>query len=127
MKFKYRVYYAPGSCHGLEIFDGTLENWGDTPIHEVLVIVQTSKEHGRKLVLGGDYYIWEGEEIGWIPCDRDTMYQYMARKGKEKRFLLGVMSDQNTWDKIVKQARLDKDFPKQTALAPYETKKHFKK
>lgn len=127
MEFKYRVYYAPNSCHGLNTFDGNADNWGDTPIHEVLAIVQTDKDHGRQVVSGGDYFIWTGNVTGWISCDRDTMYQYMARKGKEKRFLLGVMVDTDTWNRIATQARLDPDFPKQTALHRYETKVGFKK
>lgn len=122
---KYRVYYNPNSCHGLATFDGDESNWFEAPIHEVIVILQEDKEHGRKLLSGGDYYIWEGETIGWISCDRDTMYQYMARPGRDKRFLLGVMVSNELWNTIMKEARLTEDFPKQTALRKYEARVHF--
>lgn len=109
----YKVYYSDGS-----IFVGTEDNVGDTPIFEVLAIVEKDRNHGRKVVSNGDFYIFQNKK--WIACDYWTMIQYMARKGMEKRFLIGVMVEEETWNKTITLARHDPDFPTQTAFHLYE-------
>ena len=111
----YKVYYTDGS-----IFVGTKDNVGDTPIWEVLVIVQMDRNHGKRIITNGDFYVYESGS--WLACDQWTMMQYMARKGMEKRFLVGVMVDGELWNSTVKKAREDGDFPVQTAYYAGEAK-----
>ena len=110
-----RVYYGDGST-----YDGSVEN---TPIFEVLLIVERDKDHGRIIVSGGDYYIYDDGR--WLAVDFVSMLQYMARPGMEKRFLVGVMVHSEKWNDAVRRARSDPDFPPQTALSAYETKAGF--
>jgi hypothetical protein len=117
----FRVYYSKYAQQ--ETFDGSRENIGETPVDEVLVIVQWDLDHGRKLVSGGDFYCWD-PEFFWIPCDRETKDQYIRRPGLH-RYLRGVMVHHEEWNRVVKLAREDPDFPPQSALHRYETKDHF--
>jgi len=104
----FKVYYSDGTT-----FSGTKDNVGDTPMWEGLVIVQRDKNHGRRIVIGGDFYVYEND--GWISCDMFTMMQYLARKGMEKRIIVGVMVSQEKWNETVKRAYDDLDFPEKTA------------
>lgn len=108
----WRVYYADGTT-----YNGDVAN---VPIFEVLVIVEVDKNHGRKLISNGDYYIWDDRR--WLACDKETKEAYMARPGMEKRYLIGVMVHDEKWERIMKVARNDADFPIQTATHMYESK-----
>lgn len=119
----YRVYYSSHAAQ--RTFDGYADNIGDTPIFEVLVIVQRDKDHNRRLVSGKDFYIWEGGALGWVAVDRWGMMQYMARPGLEKRFLVGVMCE--TFAEAMQQARTDPAFKPQTALHVFEDKAFFER
>ena len=115
----FRVYYSDFSTF-------TAYNEEDvwkTPIYEVILILEFDKEHGRKIVSSADYYVWDDGK--WLACDYETRNMYMAREGREKRYLIGVMVHNDKWTKIVKKAREDPDFPTQTALHHYETKEGF--
>lgn len=111
----WKVYYTENRT-----YNGSVEN---VPIWEVLLIVERDRNHGRKIVSGGDYYIFDNER--WQSVDSVGMLQYMARPGMYKRFLVGVMIDDDDWNEVVKKARNDPDFPVQTALHGYETKVAF--
>lgn len=113
----WRVYYSDGAT-----YDGPVDN---VPIWEVLVIVERDPMHGRKLVSGGDYYIYDGGR--WIAGDLMTMWQYMARPGTVKRVLVGVMVNSKKWQETMRKARNDPDFPVQTALHQYEDREGFSK
>ncbi len=116
----FRVYYADGST-----YDGYHNAVENTPIFEVLLIVERNANHGRKLVKGGDYYIYY-QNGTWHAVDFVGMLQYMRRPYMEKRFLVGVMSyDEDSWNDTVRKARSDPDFPPQTALSAYETRDGF--
>lgn len=115
----FKVYYAKGACHGYETWEGTYETWGDTPIFEVLAIVQKDRDHGRKVVSSGDYYVWT-DDLMWVSCDKETRDMYMARKGKEKRYLIGSMVGHEEWNRVMELARTDPDFLPQTGLHMYE-------
>ena len=108
----FRVYYADGST-----YDGPVES---VPIFEVLVIVERDADHGRRLVSGGDFYVWDDGK--WLACDQFTMFQYLARPGLNKRVLIGVMVHGDRWNEIARRARYDPDFPDQTGYHVYERK-----
>lgn len=117
----FKVYYSDLSTFSAY----TLEDVGRTPVYEVLLIVEKDDAHGRKLVSGGDYYVWESENKKWLSCDGETRNMYMAREGLEKRYLIGAMVNHEKWTKAVIMAREDPDFKPQTALHRYETKEGF--
>lgn len=117
----FRVYYSKHADQ--KIFDGHEDNIGLTPVDEVLVIVQQDKEHGRKLVSKGDYYIWD-DDCMWLACDRETKDMYMRRPGMH-RYLRGVMVSNAEFDEVMRKARLDLNFPEQTALHVFESREGF--
>ena len=80
---RFKVYYATG-----ETYMGDMVN---TPIWDVLVIVQEDADHGKRLIMGGDYYIYDYQYECWIACDHLTVWQYMNRPGLYK-VLIGVMA-----------------------------------
>jgi len=115
--FQFKIYYSNGTTYVGDI--------ANAPIWEVVLILEKDSEHGRKIVSGGDYFVYDYESGKFISGDFVTMLQYMARPGDKKRFLVGVMLDNKTWNKIMKQAREDIDFPIQTATHIYEDKAGF--
>lgn len=113
VEIPFRVYYSDGST-----YDGPPEN---TPIFEVLVIVERSKEHGYRLVTNGDYYCWDNERKRWLPGDELHMIQYLHRPGW-KRVLLGITVNNNEWNDVMKRATSDPDFPVKTGYDFHEVK-----
>lgn len=111
----FRVYYSDFSK--LKTYTAyTDEDIGKTPIYEVLLIVQKDNQYGKKIVSGGDYYIWS-DDIGWLACDNETKNMYMARNGLRKRFLIGVMVHEKQWTETMRVAMNDCDFQAQTELS----------
>ena len=109
---KYRVYYSDGSTHDSG-------DPYDTPIWGVLAIVELSKRHGRRVVSGGDYYVWSGTR--WMSVDGIGMVQYLAKLGaRAVRVLVGEMVDEELWQDTMRMANTDPDFPERTAYDPYE-------
>ena len=112
---EFKIYYSNGETYVGDV--------AYAPIWETLIIVERDEEHGRKIVSGGDYFIYDNEK--WIACDFVTMLQYMAKDGMYKRFLVGVMVTSEVWQDAMLKARSDPDFPTQTALHTYESKDGF--
>lgn len=108
---QFKVYYDNGATYTGDPFLA--------PALRVLVIVEENQEHGRKLVSGGDYYVWEKEH--WYAVDYPGMIQYLVSPGP-RRVLLGIMVEGNLWNATMKEARNDPDFPSQTAYHVYENK-----
>ena len=101
----FKVYYRDGST-----YVGPPEN---TPIFDVALILAFDRNHGRRVVSNGDFYIWESGE--WLAVDWWSMVGYMARPGFGKRFLIGVMMPFEDWNEINRIAAEDPDFPPRTA------------
>ena len=114
----FKVYYASGNT-----YLGPVEN---APAFDVQVIVEADKDHGRKLVAGGDFYVFDDLycQGRWLAVDYFGMVQYLARPGW-KKVLIGSMVSTDRWNRIVKRAREDPGFPAQTALSAYETTEAF--
>ena len=106
----FRVYYADGST-----FDGDAFN---APAMNVLMIVELDKDHGRRIVSGGDYYVWDGQ---WFAVDKEGMFQYLCDAGP-RRVLIGRMVDNERWTAIYRRADSDPDFPARTAYGVFERK-----
>lgn len=102
----YRIYYADGT-----FYDGDPFN---APIFGVLVIVEKDKEQGRRLILGGDYYGWDGKR--WFPYDFPGLFDYLQTNGA-KRVLIGRLVSNEDFQKIYDLANTDSDFPIRTAYA----------
>jgi len=101
----FKVYYSDGSTHASD-------DPYTTPVPEVVAIVQIDKLHGRRVVAGDDYYIWN--ETSWYGTDLIGMFQYMMKDGP-RRVLYGVMVHEEQWQDIMRLANEDSDFPKRTA------------
>ncbi len=109
----FRVYYDTGGT-----YSGPVEG---TPIFGVLVIVERSLEHGRRLVTNGDYYCWDEKRKRWLPGDYPHLVQYLHRPGW-KRVLMGVTVNSDEWNEVMKRATNDPDFPVKTGYDFHEVK-----
>jgi len=105
-KLLFRVYYKGGST-----YIGPVEN---TPTDNVLVIVEFSNQHGRRLVSNGDYYCWDDKLQRWFPGDFIHFIQYMREPGM-KRALFGRTVGPDEWNETMKRANSDPDFPTRSA------------
>jgi len=113
---KFRVYYADGAT-----FEGDFSSINSLPKWGVVAIVQADKEHGRKIISGGDYYVYELEDdFGWVACDKESVYYY--REMGYPKDLIGVMVSTKKWTRIMKAAHNDPGFKTQTALHLYESR-----
>lgn len=106
----FKVYYRDGST-----YVGPPEN---TPILDVVLIQEFDSSHGRRLITGGDFYMWENG--AWTPGDEWTMISYMNRPGFKKRFLIGVMVHSEEWNYFLKVAKEDPFFPERTGHYSWE-------
>jgi len=110
---KFKVFYVDGT-----VYTGTVEA---TPTDNVLVIVEYSKEHGRRLVTNGDYYCWDEKRQRWFPGDMMHFIQYLREYGM-KRVLFGRTVDNEEWNEVMKRATSDPDFPPKTGYDFLEDK-----
>ena len=109
----FRVYYKGGATYDGDPFE--------TPVLGVLVILENSPEHGRRLVTQGDYYVWDAEASRWWAVDYPGMIQYLVEPGA-KRVLLGVMVSAEEWTRAMQAAEADPDFPERTAYDAHEVR-----
>lgn len=107
----FRIYYADGST-----FDGDAFN---APFFGVLLILEKDKEHGRRIVSNGDYYVWENTR--WRAKDFIGMIDYLQQPGA-KRVIAGRMVDNDAWNAAYAIADSDPDFPIRTAHHFHEKK-----
>lgn len=105
-QIKFRIYYINGKT-----YSGPPEL---APVDGVLVIVERSKFHGRRLVTNGDVYCWDPIREQWLPGDDMWFDQYMREPGW-KRVLFGRTVSDDEWNEVVTKATSDPDFPIKTA------------
>lgn len=110
---KFKVFYADGS-----VYSGAVET---TPTDNVLVIVERSREHGRRLVSNGDYYCWDAKRERWFPGDFMHFVQYLREDGM-KRVLFGRTVENDEWNDVMRRATNDPDFPAKTGYDFHERK-----
>lgn len=105
----FRVYYEGGAT-----YDG--DPWG-APGLGVLVIVESDPDHGRRLVTGGDYYVWREER--WWSVDWIGMIDYLLQPGPRK-VLIGRITTNEIYRDTYIRADSDPDFPARTAYGCME-------
>lgn len=105
----FRVYYADGTT-----YDGDAMG---APALDALLIVEKDADHGRRIVSGGDYFVWEGGR--WWAVDQVGMYTYLVRTGP-RRVLIGRMVSNEHYAETWRRAESDTDFPLRTAFGVYE-------
>lgn len=96
----FRIYYDGGETYSGDPFNA--------PAFGVLVIVQRNETHLKRLVSGGDYFVWRDGE--WYSCDYIGMVDYLQQPGP-KRVLFGRMVDREYFYSIARKAEKDPDFP----------------
>jgi hypothetical protein len=109
----FKVYYENG-----ETFIGRPE---DAPYLGVALIVELDENHNKRIVSGGDYYIWNPERMCWISGDVRSMEYYKEVRGW-KTHICGVMMHQEDYNNMWRKADKDEDFPERTAYYPWEEK-----
>lgn len=100
----YRIYYD-----GLPPYSGAIY---EAPGLGVLCIVERDRDHGRRLITQGDYYILR--EGHWYGVDYPGLIDYLLQPGPRK-VLIGRLVDREKFYRAVKQAEEDPDFPPRTA------------
>jgi len=116
----WRVYYTDGATYPGSESNQPCDPWV-APIFGCQIIVERDADHGRRIVSGGDFYVWVVEEERWRACDQWGMIQYMAKPGP-KRFMVGEMIASDGWNALMRRAMTDPDFPVKTGYSPYEAK-----
>lgn len=88
-----------------------------------LLVIEKDKDHGRRIIAYGDYYVYDdrGEGLSWWAADYPALIDYLCRPGPRK-VLIGRMIPRDRWNAIYKAADSDPDFPDRTAYAYYEPK-----
>ena len=99
---QFKIYYADGTT-----FTGSPFN---APALNVILILERSKDNGRRVVSGGDYFVWGTKAERWWSVDRPGMFQYLCDLGP-RRVLLGRMVDNDIWNGTWRTAMSDPDFP----------------
>ena len=80
----------------------------EAPRWGVICIVAYSRDHGRVIWHGTDYYVYD---IAWISCDFVGLIDYLTRPGKEKTVLIGRHVQPAIFDKVFKMASQDPRMP----------------
>lgn len=108
--------------HKFKIFyDGQEPYTGDpqtAPVLGVLCIIEIDKDHGRRLVTNGDYYVLRER---WYAVDFVGLVDYLVQPGW-KKVLIGRLIDREEYYKAIHQAETDPDFPIRTGWAQGEEK-----
>ncbi len=81
----FRIYYDGGAT-----YDGDPYN---APGMGALLIVEKDPEHGRRIVQGGDFFVWQGDR--WRAVDQWGMMDYILQPGPRK-VLIGRMVDNDS-------------------------------
>ena len=105
----FRIYYDD-----LEPYSGPVF---EAPGLGVLCIVELDRDHGRRLVTQGDYYVWRDGR--WYGVDYPGLVDYLLQAGPRK-VLLGRLVERERFYRAVRQAEEDPDFPVRTAWAAGE-------
>lgn len=108
----WRVYYD-----GRAPFPGDAATAFDAPAWGVLLIVEQSQEHGRRVVSNGDYYVWQ--HGAWWAKDFIGLIDYLAEPGPRK-VLIGRMVPNPVWEKAWREAEADTTLPERTGFAADE-------
>ena len=106
---KFKIYYDGG-----ETYDGDPYY---APGTGVLVIAQEDKNHGRRLELFKDYFIWT--DWGWVGVNEVGFYDYLQSPGP-KKVLFGRFVETEYFYSVVKKANDDQELPERTAWYEYE-------
>jgi len=89
------------------------------PVLGVLIIVETDRDHGRRIIQNADYYCWDdrGDGYGWWESDFVGLVDYLIKPGP-KRVLIGRLVSNIVHQKIFDEAYSDPDFLPKTAWSP---------
>jgi hypothetical protein len=105
----FRIYYDDGSTFDGDPFDAPF--WG------VLIIVEKDRDHGRRIVSNGDYYVWiDGR---WRAKDHIGLIDYLQQPGHRKA-VCGRMVENDHFTAVYMRADADPDFPARTAYGAFE-------
>lgn len=107
----FRIYYADGSFYDKDPFGA--------PALGVLVIVESDNDHGRRIVAGKDYYVWDCKNCRWWTVDYPGMIDYLTQTGP-RRILIGRTVPNDEWYAAFKRADEDPDFAERTGWGPDE-------
>lgn len=103
---QYKIFYRYG-----ETYRGDIDQ---APMFGVMGIVVNDKEHGKRRITGGDFYIWSSFDDQWYAVDYAGLVIKMNRKGFY-RILFGETVPPDEWDQYCKQMEKDPDFPPRSA------------
>lgn len=85
----------------------------DAPRWGVICVAQASRDHGRVIWHGGDYYWWEHGE--WLRSDLVGLIDYLTRPGTEKIVVIGRTVPPAHFHRIFQMAVNDPRLPPKTS------------
>lgn len=103
------IWYADGASFSSD--DGEPH---DAPRWGVICAAQASREHGRVLWVGKDYFWWD-EDGAWVNGDFTGMLDYLTRPGSYKVVLVGRGAAPTRFHAVCKQALEDPRLPAKTS------------
>lgn len=107
----WKVFYH--NRHGeIETFQGDVS---DAPYEGVLLILESCPNHGRRVVVGGDYYTYDFGQERWLPRDARGLEDYLRKSGTQYKVMRGEMVFQEEWERVMIMAEADTTFPPRTA------------
>ncbi len=86
----------------------------EVPRWGVICVTSSSREHGRVLWCGKDYFWWD-EDQEWVNGDFTGLIDYLTRPGREKIVLIGRGRVATRFHAICKQALEDPRLPAKTS------------
>lgn len=112
MMIEWVIWYDDGNSFTNE--DGEPH---EAPRWGVLAVAARSKDHGRVIWHGKDYYVWEAE---WLGVDFIGLVDYLTRPGREKFALVGRGVRPARFHEIYNQAVADPRLPVKTSSSHLE-------
>ncbi len=103
------VWYDDGkSIASDEAESHEIPRWG------VICVTSSSREHGRVLWCGKDYFWWD-EDQEWVNGDFTGLVDYLTRPGREKIVLIGRGRAATRFHDVCKKALEDPRLPAKTS------------
>lgn len=92
------IYYSDGTYEGAP--EGAMAR-------DVQAIVQHHPKTGWQIEYTKDYYVWQGERVGWSGVDIFGLWDYLDQPGW-KKVLFGRLINNEEYNEIITRAHADR-------------------
>ena len=113
---RWKVYYRDK-----EIASWEVDDVADLPAYGAQVVVQEDERVGWATIRMRDYYVWTGEEHGWLGVDIVGLITYLGEPGW-KKVLFGQTLSAHEYEDVWLRAKDDKKFAQKNGFLQGERK-----